>query len=147
MKKNDKNKIYQAQTVSLMFEVGRLLRANSTAVSCGGFSFFRIKVLDFVANQAKPTMKDVADNFGISCPSATAVIERLVELKYLRRAKDSKDRRLIRLELTTKGKNILTKGIKDLSKRIKSMLVGLNKEEKEELRIILNKIVNIKTTT
>jgi len=27
------------------------------------------------------------------------------------------------------------------------MLVGLNKEEKEELRIILNKIVNIKTTT
>jgi len=81
MKKNDKNKIYQAQTVSLMFEVGRLLRANSTAVGCGGFSFFRIKVLDFVANQAKPTMKDVADNFGISCPSATAVIEQLVELK------------------------------------------------------------------
>lgn len=139
-----RNEAHQAQIVSLMFEIGRMLRDNSTISGCGGFSFFRIKVLDFVAQKDKPTMKDVADNFGISCPSATAIIERLVELKYLRRIKDSKDRRLIRLELTTKGKNVLKEGIKNLSKQIKNMLIGLNKKEKEELRIILNKIVNIR---
>ena len=86
-------------------------------------------------------MKDIADNFCVTCPSATAVIDRLAELGIIRRVSDAKDRRIVRLALTSKGKITLKRGLKELSNRMEKMLSGLNKKDREDLKRILNKIV------
>jgi DNA-binding MarR family transcriptional regulator len=101
-------------------------------------------VLSFIELGKSPTMTDIADNFCVTGPSATSVIDRLAELEYIRRVPDVLDRRIVRLALTDKGRTALERGMRDLSKRMEKMLSGLNAKEKQDLKTILNKIVENK---
>ena len=130
----------QDELISLIFRASRLMRQNSARDHRHDFSFFQIRVLGFIDENIKPTMKDIADNFCVTCPSATSVIERLVELKNIRRIPDTRDRRIVRLALTGKGKTTLERGIKELSKHMEKMLSKLSAKEKSELKKILKKI-------
>ena len=130
----------QDELISLIFKAGRLLRKNSQNGD-NHSSFFQIKVLSFIDGGKNPTMKDVADNFCVTSPSATAVIDRLAELDNIIRIPDVIDRRIVRLALTEKGKAALESGLHDLSKRMEKMLSGLSEKEKLDLITILNKIV------
>ena len=132
----------QDELVSLIFKLGRLMRQTSSNDAKYNFSFLQVKVLSFIDSNDEPTMKEIADNFCITCPSATAVIDRLVELENIRRISDAGDRRIVRLALTDKGKITLERGIKELSARIEKLLFNLTAEEKEELKTILNKIIS-----
>jgi len=132
----------QDELISLIFKFGRMMRQNSSNGGKYNFSFLQVKVLSFIDANKEPTMKDIADNFCITCPSATAVIDRLVELENIRRVSDAGDRRIIRLALTDKGKITLERGVKELSERIEKMLFNLNSKEKEDLKKILNKIIS-----
>ena len=131
----------QNELISLIYKVGRLMREKPPLGNKHNFSFFQIKVLSFIDSNKEPTMKDIADNFCITSPSATAVIERLAELDNIRRVPDPNDRRIVRLILTNKGKTAYEYGIKDLSERMEKILSKLSKKEKEDLRTILNKII------
>jgi DNA-binding MarR family transcriptional regulator len=128
------------ELISLIFKIGRLMREKTLNGDKHNFSFLQIKVLSFIASAKEPTMKDISDNFRIACPSATAVIDRLVELENIRRIQDISDRRIVRLALTAKGKSTLECGMKDLSNRMEILLSNLNEREKEDLKTILNKI-------
>jgi DNA-binding MarR family transcriptional regulator len=130
----------QNELISLIFKIGRLMRKKPADFK-RGFSIFQVKVLSFIDSGGEPTMKDIADNFCVTCPSATAVIDRLAELGIIRRVSDAKDRRIVRLALTSKGKITLKRGLKELSNRMEKMLSGLNKKDREDLKRILNKIV------
>jgi DNA-binding MarR family transcriptional regulator len=132
----------QDELVSLIFKLGRLMRQTPSNGDKYNFSFLQVKVLSFIDSNSKPTMKEIADNFCITCPSATAVIDRLVELENIRRVSDAGDRRIVRLALTDKGKTTLERGIKELSNRIEKLLSNLTAEEKKELETILNKIIS-----
>lgn len=132
----------QDELVSLIFKFGRLMRQNSSNSDKYNFSFLQVKILGFIDSNKEPTMKDIADNFCITCPSATAVIDRLVELDNIRRVSDAGDRRIVRLALTNKGKAALERGVKELSMRIEKLLFNLSAKEKEELKRILNKIIS-----
>ena len=132
----------QDELVSLIFKFGRQIRQNSFYGKKHDFSFFQTRVLKFIGSAKEPTMKEVADNFCVTCPSATAVIDRLAELKYIRRVNDAGDRRMVRLALTEKGRTTLDRRIKELSKIMEKMLYGLTEKEKADLNRILNKIIN-----
>jgi DNA-binding MarR family transcriptional regulator len=106
-------------------------------------SLLRLKVLHYVAEKVNPLMKEVADNFYISPPSATILVNHLVETKMLKRITDKKDRRVVRLSLTPKGKKVLEKEFNKINSRLRKILIKFNKKEQEELIKILEKISNI----
>jgi DNA-binding MarR family transcriptional regulator len=137
---------YNPNLASVMLTAMRLMRE---CVSGHGktdpFSMAEFKVLALAANKEKPTMKDIAESLYITSPSATPIIDRLVETKKLRRIYDENDRRIVRLEITKKGQEEFCECRKEIDKKMDNVLSILNKKEQAELLKILTKIINGKT--
>ena len=105
-----------------------------------GYSWVHLETLRYVDEHGKPLMRDVASHFSITPPAVTLLVDGLVANKMLRRILDPKDRRAIRIALTPKGKQILTRGLNERVAKLKEMFSVLNAKEHVELTRILQKI-------
>ncbi len=87
-------------------------------------------------------MKDVADMLRITGPSATVMIDRLVESGELVRTEDKEDRRVVRIGITEAGKKILKNGIKDSIAGMDRFLAVLDGRERHMLDKLITKIIS-----
>ncbi|MCE7698793.1 MAG: MarR family transcriptional regulator [Methanobacterium paludis] len=69
----------------------------------------------------------------ISKPNMTVQIDKLAEEGMVKRLPDKKDRRIIRIEITPKGKGFIETSQKEVEVIIKKNLSTLSKEELESL--------------
>jgi DNA-binding MarR family transcriptional regulator len=131
------------ELITLSHTINRMFR---DCVSAGHHmdmnSMLQLKTLYFVADHKNPSMKDIADHFGITPPSATVIINRLVRNKELKRVTDTHDRRLVRMAITEKGRSNMEKGFASFSKRMHTMFSVLTKQERANLKSILAKLVS-----
>ena len=131
--------------ISLIFKNSRLIREHlrKEKKHPDPFSILRLEVLRYVLERKNPLMREVADYFCITPPSATSLVNSLVKLGMLQRLEDKNDRRVIRLYLTSKGKREIEKGFKEISHNMKGILALLNLREQKELIKILGKLSKI----
>ncbi len=127
----------------LIFTLVRLIRERT---SCHGkeniFSVAQFKILAFIEERERPTMKEIADFLYITSPSATEIISRLVKAGELERIYEKKDHRIIHLILTKQGKKTITDRRKILSKRMEKVFKCLSEEERSDFAAILEKIIH-----
>ncbi|RKY72244.1 MAG: hypothetical protein DRP97_00920 [Candidatus Latescibacterota bacterium] len=88
-------------------------------------------------------MKEVADYFCITPPSATSLINPLVKSEMLKRVYDKNDRRIVRLSITSKGRKELKRGFNKLNNNMKKILMQLNINEQKNIIRILEKLSKI----
>jgi DNA-binding MarR family transcriptional regulator len=79
----------------------------------------------------------------VSAPTITGVIDRLLRNGYLRRAHDKIDRRVVNVELTNKGKELVEHILSEINKRWYKILIRLTEQERENYLRILKKIVDV----
>lgn len=111
-------------------------------------SYLDISVLNAAADENKqnknPSMGDIADLLRITGPSATLIIDRLVDKGELVRAEDPDDRRVVRLSLTDAGKKTLKAGMKESIAGMDRLLSVLDDRERAEFDRIVTKIITQK---
>ncbi len=88
-------------------------------------------------------IKTLARQRGISPPTATGLVDRLVRTGYVKRSTIPEDRRVVIVSLTKKGENIVQSFLVTVKNRWKNILTELTPEEQEEYLNILKKIVAI----
>ncbi|MBU1147972.1 MAG: MarR family winged helix-turn-helix transcriptional regulator [Candidatus Omnitrophica bacterium] len=84
--------------------------------------------------------KIVAKERGISPPTATGLIDRLVRSGYVKRSPDPEDRRVVMVSLTKKGENMVKTHMDAIRDVWKKILVRLTAEEQKQYLHILKKI-------
>ncbi|MDB5204697.1 MAG: hypothetical protein JWP09_725 [Candidatus Taylorbacteria bacterium] len=109
-----------------------------------GQSVVHIEVLKFVLETGDPTMKSLSAHLKITPPSTSTLVDGLVEKGFLERILDVKDRRAIRLKLTTKSHKLFAKLHKSKISIFNEILTRLNEEDKKQLAHLLTKCLNIK---
>jgi len=107
-------------------------------------SFMDIAILNAAVEKHSPSMKDVADMLRITGPSATVIIDRLVEKGELVRIEDKEDRRVVRIDITESGKKILKNGMRESEDGMRRLLSVLGEKERTELDRIITKIISLK---
>lgn len=132
MQKETKHTHTNNETLDLLFAVMKRVR--------GQTSLHQMKALLFVTEHEDPSMKAFADYFGITPPSATSMVNRLVKEGKLHRHVDEKDRRAVRISITPSGKKELEASIKAMSEEMNMILSVLSKEEKTAFTTILKKL-------
>ena len=105
-------------------------------------SIVQMRVLYFVDAKKSPSMKEVAEYFCVSSPSATEMIERLIKSGLLTRKSNVEDRRSVNIAITAKGKKELSNAKKIADKFISKSVSNLSKKELESFLEILKKINN-----
>ncbi len=90
------------------YEFGRIMRQQMLGGMKlkGGANPLHLHALFLISEQEGLTMKELAKLLHVSSPSATSLVNRLVNMQWVGRMHDDKNRKLVRLWLTPLGKRI-----------------------------------------
>src|SRR5581483_10930329 len=127
-------------TTTLFTDIGMLLK---TRLQRGlPLPLSQCQTLWFVASREKPTMRDVAEHFKITAPSATFLVEELARSGLIERHANAKDRRKIELALTKKGRSIYKRASEKRSQVLHRMFEKLSERERADLNRLLTKVLS-----
>ena len=125
-----------------MSEFGRLMKSRMREGNVSDCpSLPQVEVLQFVSEQGNPTMRDLAMYLKVKAPSATSLVDELVQTQLLLRESDAADRRQVRLALTRKGMTSLATAVAQRKKVITSLLSPLETGDREQFNRLLQKIL------
>jgi DNA-binding MarR family transcriptional regulator len=85
-------------------------------------TFAQLKVIRFLGSKNKSTMTDIAKALSVKLPTASGLVEHLVNNGYLKRFNEPSDRRLVYAELSSKGYKMLDA----ISKRQRERLIKIS---------------------
>lgn len=87
---------------------------------------YTLRYIDFAGTC---TSTELADAFDVKKSAITAIINRLTEKELIKRTRDEKDRRVIYLTLTDKGRKFYTKTEKKIQKLVESLITSFEESE------------------
>lgn len=93
--------------------------------------------------QTGMTMSELANILMMTKPQLTHVVDLLVKAGVVERRPDTKDRRVINMALTEKGRALLTEGKQKIKEHTKSRLATLTQGELSEMSSALETLRNI----
>ena len=125
---------------TLILNMGKHIREETAGKGLSPFTALRIEALRYIASEHGPTMRELANHFSITPPSATTLVQGLVKEGALERVPDTTDRRITRLKLTPQGKRALTAGSKELTRHMKQVFTKLTPQEQTTLVAIFEKL-------
>ena len=105
-------------------------------------SISEVHVLEAVYKSQKKTMGDIAKALNITLGTLSVAIKKLEKKGYLRRYKDSSDKRIVRVELFDKANDVLTIHESFHNDMIQAVTKELNDTEEEALIKALQKIIS-----
>lgn len=94
----------------------------------------------FLFQKGELTMSSLAKDLSIGVSTATGIADRLFDKKLISRKRNFDDRRIVKIKLTGKGKQIALVHQKQIEKALGKALSILTKEEQQNLILIMEKI-------
>ncbi|MCX7955581.1 MAG: MarR family transcriptional regulator [Patescibacteria group bacterium] len=137
IKKNIDKELFET-----IFNVYKIMKKNYSSFKEIDLSMVQLHGLMHIFENPGCSLKELAERFSITNPSANDLTEKLINLKLIKREEDKKDRRIIHLNLTEKGKKIVNKILKQKNNCFSFLIKKLSSKEKEQLLLILKKIIN-----
>lgn len=131
--------------VELMLQTGRQIQGSRVADRFSPYTALRLEALGFIASAKEPTMRNLADYFGITPPSATSLVAGLAKSGAVIRKPDKTDRRVTRLAITAAGRKAYETGHAQLTAHMKGIFGNLTPTEREALIKIFTKLSRIYT--
>ncbi len=106
-------------------------------------SYLHFMIVRMLARTGALPISEIGRRLVIPRPQMTHLIDQLIDLDMVIRLPNTKDRRIINIELTSNGKATLRKCVELLRANIKSTLISLNDGELLELSISLRRLNEI----
>lgn len=123
---------------NLFFTARQLMRSRvRSAGKSDPYGWMRLETLRFVDDNESATMHDVAKYLRITAPSATSLVHGLVKRGHLVRAAGKKDKRVVRLSLSRKGRKLLDTYITQSGGIMREVFSKLKPNDVRELARIL----------
>lgn len=130
--------------VSALFP--RLCRAmvqhESNHLTSGTISLPQLWALELVREKKSVAMHDLASALHLKSPSATMLVDHLDGLGMVRRTRGARDRRVVQVTLTAKGRRILDDILRQKQKGVMEIFKPLSAAERRSYLAILNKLAN-----
>jgi DNA-binding MarR family transcriptional regulator len=123
-----------AQSLLNIFD--NVLITEEKALSKGYFadlSIAELHTLDAIGPYEARAMSETASRLGITTGTLTVAIDRLVKKGYVDRNRDTKDRRVVRIHLTRRGKLAYRMHTKFHALLVRRIMEPLNTEQQELL--------------
>jgi DNA-binding MarR family transcriptional regulator len=100
--------------------------------SGAGLSVHQVSILDHLSMTDPTSLAELAAHMGVTPSTMSLAVDRLEEDGHVRRARDRRDARRLRLLLTAKGKRIREAHSVLDSEKVRAMLTQLSAREKAE---------------
>jgi len=122
----------------------RLLREFSKSFSnpltAGAVTVPQLVLLEVLREKGMSTMSSVAKWMGITTSAVTGLTDRLIRAKFISRVRGIKDRRIVLVSLTDKGKDVVKKLQLYREKTVRKAFRNLTEKEQTEYLRLIRKI-------
>ncbi len=103
----------------------------ATSDSVENLSLQETKAVGFLGQHNECIMREIADYLRVAVSTVTGLVDKLEEKKLVKRERSDEDRRIIKIVLTPKGKEIYQFHVEEFSKLCRGMLMGMTPEEQD----------------
>ena len=120
------------------------LRAQARSHGTPFLSVPQFRVLVFLYRHPGASLSSAAEHLGVTCPTASVLVDRLVRRGLVDRAAYPQERRRLALTLTTTGAQHLQKARESTRARVAGLLAGLSAAELHKIEegiTLLGKVV------
>lgn len=114
----------------------------SQELARGNVSFPQYFLLGFLSQSKSLTMTEIATKMSHTTAAATGMVDRLENLKYVRRTRSSEDRRKISVQITPAGAELVSRIRADMVNKLTDMMANLEPVEQKMWLQIYSKIFN-----
>lgn len=111
--------------------VMRVIRKEFRSQRGPGFSVPEFRSLAFINRNPGTSLGEVADHLGLEAPTASKLVEGLVQRGLLRREDDPQDRRRVRLTILPKGRAAIDKAYEHTRQFLAARLAHMNEEQRK----------------
>lgn len=127
------------QILEAIFKLGRNFKGSmSDSFKHPHSTMLQCEALMCIKKQKDIHMGDIAEHFSTTMPTATALVDKLIAAKLVKRENDIKDRRIVKILMTKLGDKLLHQAIKHRSEKMNKLLSYLPEQDKIELLRILS---------
>jgi len=105
----------------------------------------QFNTLQVLSQQPEWRMTDLSTRLHVSAGSLTTMMNRLIEIGLVERARSTADRRVVTVRLTENGSTILKSGRDHMRSTLAAILATLPPADREQLRISLETMNGIMT--
>ena len=135
---------FSKRYIAIMSEIiKKAMHSQTDELAKGKITIPQFLVLHIISRTGAQKMSFLAKEMGVSLPAMSGLINRLHKMGVIRRIYDQADRRIIRVDLTEKGKNLVKQVILQRQKMISDIFSAVRPQEREEFLRILSKIHNL----
>lgn len=104
-------------------------------------------VLEILFHKGVRTTQEIKEGILIANSSTTYIVDKLVEKRLVKREFDPQDRRVINVEITEAGKELMEQIFPKHAEQLTACFDKLSEDEITEIRLLLKKMNGIKTGT
>ena len=120
----------------------KMMKTQTDALIKGKLSLPQFVVLFTLSQHGPQKMSFLAKQISVSLPAISGLVDRLHKLGMIRRIYEAKDRRVIKIDLSSKVKDLVQDTIQQRLKMISSIFSTIKPQEREAFLDILKKIHN-----
>ena len=132
---------FAKQLMSILPDIHReLSRAPKNEFSLGEISLPQMTILGYLSQKKTCAMGDIAKLLSVSMSAATGLSDRMIKNKLVKRHRGVKDRRIVWITITARGKRV-DKSIKRFKYNlIKRLFKKISKDERRKYLDIIGKV-------
>ena len=116
------------------------VKRQACAVTSGQITLPQIGILMLVRGEGACMMSEIAKALSVTTPAATGIVGRMVRAGFIKRVAGIKDRRVIRIELTKKGRKIVDEIMMRREKMMTEAFRTFSPKEREQYLKLFRKI-------
>ncbi len=105
----------------------------------------QLRIIKAIDRLGRASGRQLADEFGVSPAAIVPVCDRLERMGFLRRVRDTEDRRICWFELTEAGAGTLDVVSANISANIRPALAALSDGDRQKLATILDTLTAVLT--
>ncbi len=118
----------------------KLLKGQPTVLKKGKITISQMVLLELLHAKKECKMSDISKFLGVTKSAVTGLTDRLIRAGFLQRTRLKRDRRVVKIRLTSKGLNIGNKLKKYKLKIIRQLFKNISQKERATYLGILKKI-------
>lgn len=143
MKSSSSKNFAKDLTMLLPLLMRGILKRQSDEIAKGKITMPQYLVLDLIEARGALKMSEIAAAMSVSLPAMTGIVDRLHLTAMVERCYDPKDRRLIRINLSGKGRKMVHKIRNQREATISDVFGQLSEQERQSYLKIIKKVVNV----
>ncbi len=105
------------------------------------FNFRELRVIMYIGPNDSRIMREIAEALGIPVSTATGIVDRMVDKYLVERVHDEADRRIVKVQLTKKGREVYRWDFDEHMSIVRRLLHTLNREDQRTFVLLMKKII------